>query len=93
MKIPALIFLFTFPFYASAQSILFGDYEKGSKLYKNSCTTCHDSSVYTRKDRKINTINGLEKQVERCSNSLRTSYTDDQNGDIVKFLNDDYYKF
>ncbi|MFV1997980.1 MAG: hypothetical protein ACC641_08195 [Acidiferrobacterales bacterium] len=93
MKIPVLVFLFAFPIQASAESILFGDYEKGNKLHKNGCTTCHDSSVYTRSDRKINTINGLEGQVERCSNSLRTNYTSDQNGDIVKFLNDDYYKF
>ncbi len=81
------------PLQASADSILFGDYDKGSKLHKNSCTACHDSSTYTRKNRLVGSINGLEKRVALCSTMLKKNYSDDQQSDIVKFLNVDYYKF
>ncbi len=88
-----MLIVFLIPIFAFADTILLGDYKNGSKLYQKSCTTCHDSSLYTRKNRNVASINGLEKRVERCSTMLRTNYNNDQNSDIVKFLNDDYYKF
>lgn len=93
MKKFALLLVVLLPLHASADSILFGDYEKGSKLHKSSCTACHDSSTYTRKNRLVGTINGLEKRVALCSTMLKINYSDDQQSDVVKFLNDDYYKF
>lgn len=88
-----LLLVVLLPLQALADSILFGDYEKGSNLHKNNCTACHDSSTYTRKNRLVGTINGLEKRVALCSSMLEKNYSDNQQNDIVKFLNDNYYKF
>lgn len=93
MKKYALVILFMIPALTFADTILFGDGKNGSKLHQSSCTACHDSTVYTRSDRKIASINGLEGRVEMCSTNLNTQYTDDQNSDIVKFLNNNYYHF
>lgn len=93
MKKLALIFLLIQPLHVSADTILFGDHKNGSKLHQQSCTSCHDSSIYTRNNRKVGTINGLEKRVAMCDTMLKTHYSDEQKSDIVKFLNDDYYKF
>lgn len=88
-----LVIMFMIPAFTFADTILFGDSKNGSKLHQTSCTACHDSKVYTRKDRKIRSINGLEGRVELCSINLSTRYTDGQNSDIVKYLNDNYYQF
>lgn len=81
------------PAFTFADTILLGDAKNGGKLHSQSCTACHDGSVYTRKNRKVGTINGLEKRVAMCSTNLNTNHSEDQNSDIVKFLNDSYYKF
>lgn len=85
--------IFLIPAFSFADTLLLGDARSGSKLHSQSCTACHDSSVYTRNNRKVSTINGLEKRVAMCSTNLNTNYTEDQNSDVVKFLNDSYYKF
>lgn len=85
--------LFLLPAVSFADTLLLGDAKSGSKLHSQSCTACHDSKVYTRKNRRIGTINGLEKRVAMCSTNLNTNHTEDQNSDIVKFLNDKYYNF
>jgi len=87
----ALILLL--PAASLADTLLMGDAKKGDRLHNQSCTACHDNQVYTRKDRKIRTINGLENRVEMCSMNLKTNFTESQNSDIVKFLNDSFYKF
>lgn len=88
-----IVIVFLIPTFSFADTILLGDHKSGSKLHKSSCTACHKSSIYTRKDRKVSTINGLEKRVAMCSTMLKTNFSDEQKGDIVKFLNDNYYKF
>lgn len=93
MRRLAMVIILLMPAFTFADTILFGDSKNGSKLHQESCTACHDSKVYTHKDRKIRTINGLEGRVELCSTNLNTRYTDEQNSDIVKYLNDNYYKF
>ncbi|MEE8387961.1 MAG: hypothetical protein V3R65_05245 [Acidiferrobacterales bacterium] len=89
----ALVIMLLIPAFTFADTLLFGNNKNGGKLHQRSCTACHDSKVYTRKDRKIRSINGLEGRVETCSINLNTHYTDGQNSDIVKFLNDNYYQF
>ena len=37
----------------SAHAALPGDSAAGKKLHDAHCMTCHDTSVYTRKDRQI----------------------------------------
>ena len=78
---------------AQAASMLLGDAAKGKKLVEAGCTSCHGTEVYTRKDRKVKTIEGLIGQVGRCNTNLERHYNDAQLNDVVKHLNDAYYKF
>ena len=78
---------------AQAASMLPGDAAKGKKLVETGCTSCHGTEVYTRKDRKVKTIEGLIGQVGRCNTNLARHYSDAQLNDVVKHLNDAYYKF
>ena len=78
---------------AQAASMLPGDAAKGKKLVEAGCTSCHGSEVYTRKDHKVKSVEGLMGQVGKCNTNLARHYSDAQLNDVVKHLNDAYYKF
>jgi cytochrome c2 len=69
------------------------DAANGKTLVQDNCTSCHDTGVYTREDRKVTTLGGLEKQVRRCELSLGLKWFDDDVADVVAYLNDNFYKF
>ncbi|HEY9198294.1 MAG TPA: cytochrome c [Gammaproteobacteria bacterium] len=78
----------TAPFAATA-----ADLKAGQTLHDAHCLKCHDSGVYTRKDRRITSLDALRKQVARCELSLGLTWFDDQRDNVVQYLNNSYYKF
>lgn len=69
------------------------DLKAGQSLHDANCMKCHDSSVYTRDDRKVSSLDGLRKQVKRCDLSQGLTWFDDQVEDVVQYLNTNYYHF
>ena len=57
------------------------------------CSNCHDSSIYTRKDRRVDSLSRLNSQVRMCDAQLGTSLFDEDITAIVNYLNDNYYHF
>ena len=78
---------------AQAESFLPGNAASGKKLHDADCVKCHGSAVYTRKDRRIKSTAGLAGQVDACARNLSKNYSDAQRNDLVKYLNDAFYKF
>ena len=76
-----------------ADSMLLGDAKQGEALHNKSCVACHTSSVYTRPDRTVKTIGGLVGRVNGCNAQLSLDLPKDKIDDLVKYLNDRYYKF
>ncbi len=70
-----------------------GDPAHGKQLLEEHCTQCHDSSVYTRKDRFITSKEALSKQVHRCAINSGAQWFDEDVADVVNYLNATYYKF
>ena len=50
--------------------------DNGAKLHQEHCTSCHNDSVYTRKDRRVTSLAGLKKQVQRCELSQGLKWFD-----------------
>jgi cytochrome c553 len=69
------------------------DASHGKALQQENCMSCHDDGMYTRKDRKITTLDGLDAQVRRCELSLGLQWFDDDVDDVVAYLNGSFYKF
>lgn len=76
------------------------DIERGKQLHDANCIHCHASimggngtAIYTRPDRRIESLPALQKQVRRCKNSLGISWPEDQVQDVVAYLNQTFYKF
>ncbi len=78
---------------ASATALLPGEAASGQKLHTGQCQSCHDSSVYTRTNRRVKTVEGLIKQVNVCNTQLNKKLNRDQINDLVRYLNEAYYRF
>ncbi|HID47013.1 MAG TPA: cytochrome c [Chromatiaceae bacterium] len=66
---------------------------QAEKFHQTSCTGCHDSSVYTRKKRRVNSLPRLESQVRMCDANLGKKLFDDDIHSLTNYLNDNYYHF
>lgn len=69
------------------------DIQRGQQLHDKHCQKCHDSSVYTRKDRFITDKAALTKQVNRCKLNVGAQWFDKDVADVVDYLNSTYYQF
>lgn len=76
------------------------DVNRGKSLHDDNCIECHvsiqggdGSGIYTRADRRIDSLPALRSQVNRCKNSMGVSWPQDQIDDVVAYLNSMYYKF
>jgi len=55
--------------------------------------SCHNASVYTRRDRQVNSLSALNQQVDGCVHGAHLTLTPDQQKSLVKYLNEQFYKF
>ncbi len=62
-------------------------------LYEQNCLKCHGSEIYTRADRKIDSLDALRAQVRMCEQNLDLTWFDDQVDGVADLLNRNYYKF
>lgn len=75
-------------------SSLLSDAKHGQELYDEAkCARCHNSSDFTKKDRRSKTYKELKKSVEACRFSTNADWFDEDRDDVVHFLNKEYYKF
>ena len=77
---------------AASQPALSADAGNGATLHDKNCTSCHDDGVYKRKDRRVTTMDGLNKQVKRCELSLGLKWFDSEIEDVAAYLNNTYYQ-
>ncbi len=78
---------------SSALAALPGDSAEGKRLHDANCTGCHDSGVYTRKARSIGSLDALKQQLETCGHATKKEFSATEKQNIVKYLNDQYYRF
>jgi mono/diheme cytochrome c family protein len=67
--------------------------EHGKMLYEQHCTRCHDTRVHTRPDRRIGSLEALQRQVNRCEHNASVNWPQQDVDDVVGYLNDTFYKF
>jgi cytochrome c5 len=67
---------------------------KGEQLHEAGCMKgCHDSGIYTRKNRKITHLEGLKARVQGCATNLNLPWFDDESAAVVSYLDHSYYHF
>ena len=51
-----------------------GDSADGKRLYDANCMGCHDTSVFTRKDRVVQSLDDLKKQLASCAHMAKKEF-------------------
>ncbi|MFW2374156.1 MAG: hypothetical protein ACN4GM_13610 [Gammaproteobacteria bacterium] len=68
--------------------------QTGNKLHNEKCMNCHDTSVYTRQDRRVKTLQALSNQVNNCMKGpAKADWTVSETNSVVEYLNNKFYKF
>lgn len=75
------------------QRALSADSAQGKKLHDANCVKCHNTSVYTRPDRKIKSLAALNERVVACTHAAQVILTDDEQKSLAQYLNEQFYKF
>ena len=70
-----------------------GDSADGKRLHDANCMGCHDTSIYTRKDHLIRSLDALKEQLGDCSHMAKKEFSAIEAQNIVKYLNDQFYQF
>lgn len=79
--------------FADSNSMLLGNAKKGKVIHDAHCTACHTTTIYTRPKRLVKSLSGLVGRVSACSSNIGANLNNDQINDVVKYLNDNFYKF
>ena len=77
----------------SAYAALPGDSADGKRLHDANCMGCHDTAIHTRKDRLVQSLNALKKQVGNCTHAAKKEFSASEAQNIIKYLNDQFYQF
>lgn len=74
--------------------------QQGKLLHDKLCISCHTGmfggdggGIYTRKDRRVQSLAGLKNQVKGCNHNLGLNLTESQLASILAYLDQTYYKF
>ena len=78
---------------SSAYAALLGDSADGKRLHDANCMGCHDTGIYTRKDRVVRSLDELKKQLGSCSHMAKKEFSAIETQNIIKYLNDQFYQF
>ncbi len=70
----------------------------GKQLHDTACLQCHASlgggdpyQLYTRTDKTIKSLSGLEKRVSYCARAADVSWSVQQKQTVVDYLNSTFY--
>lgn len=69
-----------------------GDPVRGEKIHAV-CLDCHGTGVYTSAERKIKSLKALRKEVARWGDYYSPALSEQDNEDVVVYLNTHFYKF
>lgn len=70
-----------------------GDSASGMRLLDAHCMTCHQTDVFTRKDRRVQSLDALKQQLTSCTHMAEQEFSRSEMQDLLKYLNDQFYHF
>jgi len=65
----------------------------GKRLHDANCMGCHDTAIYTRKDRLVRSLDELKQQLGGCAHMAKKEFSAIETRNIIKYLNDQFYQF
>ena len=65
----------------------------GKTLHDPYCLKCHNSGMYTRRNRIVNSMPALESRVKRCETNSASHWNTKEIDTVIEYLNSKYYQF
>ena len=93
MRIVLCLALLLLAISAADAASLPGDSANGMRLFNANCTRCHDTSVLTRPDRRVQSLDALKQQIAGCAHMANKQFSQTETQDLLKYLNDQFYHF
>jgi len=93
MKIVLSLAILVLTMSAADAASLPGDSANGMRLFNANCTRCHDTSVLTRPDRRVQSLDALKLQIAGCAHMANKQFSQTEAQDLLKYLNDQFYHF
>ena len=59
-------------------------------MHDANCMGCHDTGIYTRKDRLVQSLDALKKRLGDCSHMANKEFSASETQNIIKYLNDKF---
>lgn len=69
-----------------------GDPVRGEKVHAV-CLDCHGTGVYASPERKVKSLKALRQEVARWGDYYSPALSEQDNADVVVYLNAQFYKF
>ena len=60
-----------------------GDSADGKRLHDANCMGCHDTGIYTRKDRLVGSLDALQKRLGDCSHMAKKEFSAIETQNII----------
>ncbi len=89
MRIAAISVLFATTCAASPPP----DAAAGKELHDVDCLICHQTTHYTRSDRKVDSLPKLKQQVDVCQQDVGSEWDAQQLNEVVHYLDSEFYHF
>ncbi len=68
--------------------------QAGKNQHDSKCLSCHTTSVYSRSDRKVKSLDALSQRVNMCvKGGARANWDSKQIDNVTDYLNKQFYKF
>lgn len=90
---PVLSALLASALLASSPLVGSDDPSRGMELHQKNCQQCHQTDIYQRSDREINSLAGLRSRVLACSVENNIDWFDDEVDHVTAYLNKSFYLF
>lgn len=71
----------------------FADESETEFMVAEKCTACHETEVYTREDRKVQSLEQLGTMVRACNTNTGAQWFDDEVDTVINYLDKHFYKF
>jgi hypothetical protein len=91
--VPEVQDMLTAPNEPSERTVIPVTPSRGQLLYEDHCTSCHESTVHVRDDRRVQSLTELRERVERWATYLNLHWSEVDVDDVVHYLNSRFYKF
>lgn len=78
---------------ASSATLPAAQESRGALLYDLHCSACHAKELHWRTPKKLTTLNSLQQEVRRWSDSAKTRWNEADLREVTRYLNTSYYHF